>query len=72
MTDKLTNQQMDGQTNHQMDRHPYGYREMDKAKNFLDTLNRTSIGVGRGPSGPSREGPFCRTVRLCRALETEK
>ena len=30
------------------------------------------IGVGRGPSGPSREGSFCRTVRLCRALEIEK
>ena len=30
------------------------------------------IGVGRGPSGPSIEGPFCCAVRLCRALETEK
>ena len=31
-----------------------------------------SIAVGRRPSGPSIEGPFCRAVRLCHALETEK
>ena len=30
------------------------------------------IGVGRGPSGPLIEGPFCCAVRLCRALETKK
>ncbi len=31
-----------------------------------------TIAVGHGPSGPSIEGPFCRAVRLCRTLETEK
>ena len=30
------------------------------------------IGVGCGPSGPSIEGPFCRTVHLCRTLEDRK
>ncbi len=30
------------------------------------------IGVGRGPSGPSIEGPFCRAVHLCRALGDKK
>ena len=31
-----------------------------------------SIGVGGGPSGPSREGPFCRAVHFCRALSDRK
>ena len=30
------------------------------------------IDVGGGPSGPSIEGPFCRTVHLCRTLEDRK
>ena len=33
---------------------------------------RMTIDVGRGPSGPSIEGPFCRTVHLCRTLEDRK
>ena len=31
-----------------------------------------AIDVGGGPSGPSIEGPFCRTVHLCRTLEDRK
>ena len=31
-----------------------------------------AIAVGSGPSGPSIEGPFCRAVHLCRALEDRK
>ena len=31
-----------------------------------------SIDVGGGPSGPSIEGPFCRTVHLCRTLGEKK
>ena len=31
-----------------------------------------SIDVGGGPSGPSIEGPFCRTVRVCRTLGDRK
>ena len=31
-----------------------------------------NIAVGSGPSGPSIEGPFCRAVHLCRALEDRK
>ena len=31
-----------------------------------------SIDVGGGPSGPSIEGPFCRTVHLCRTLGDRK
>ncbi len=30
------------------------------------------IGVGRGPSGPSIEGPFCCAVHLCRTLGNNK
>ena len=30
------------------------------------------IAVGRGPSGPSIEGPFCRTVHHCRTLGDRK
>ena len=30
------------------------------------------IGVGREPSGPSIEGPFCRAVHLCYALRDRK
>ena len=30
------------------------------------------IAVGGGPSGPSIEGPFCRTVHLCRTLGDKK
>ena len=30
------------------------------------------IGVGRGPSGPSIENPFCCTVHLCCALGDRK
>ena len=30
------------------------------------------IDVGGGPSGPSIEGPFCRTVHLCRTLGERK
>ena len=30
------------------------------------------IAVGRGPKGPSIEGPFCRTVYLCCTLEDRK
>ena len=30
------------------------------------------IDVGGGPSGPSIEGPFCRTVHLCRTLGDKK
>jgi len=37
-----------------------------------ENLPRPPIAVGRGPSGPSIEGPFCCAVRLCRALETKK
>merc|ERR1711933_139773 len=32
----------------------------------------TSIDVGGGPSGPSIEGPFCRTVHLCCTLGERK
>ena len=32
----------------------------------------TIIDVGGGPSGPSIEGPFCRTVHLCRTLGDKK
>ena len=31
-----------------------------------------AIDVGGGPSGPSIEGPFCRTVHLCRTLGDRK
>ena len=31
-----------------------------------------SIDVGRGPLGPSIEGPFCRTVHLCRTVGVRK
>ena len=31
-----------------------------------------SIGVGRGPSGLSIEGPFCRAVHLCLAFGYRK
>ena len=31
-----------------------------------------TIDVGGGPSGPSIEGPFCRTVHLCRTLGERK
>ncbi len=30
------------------------------------------IDVGAGPSGPSIEGPFCRTVHLCHTLVDRK
>ena len=48
---------------------------MVNVKEFLPNCYVSSsimiIAVGRGPSGPSVEGPFCRAVKLCRALETE-
>ena len=39
----------------------------DKRNNWV-----INIGIGRGPSGPSIEGPFCCAVYLCRALEDRK
>ena len=33
---------------------------------------KNSIDVGGGPSGPSIEGLFCRTVHLCRTFEDRK
>ena len=35
-------------------------------------LSIATIDVGGGPSGPSIEGPFCRTVHLCRTLGDRK
>ena len=34
--------------------------------------SQVGIDVGGGPSGPSIEGPFCRTVHLCRTLGERK
>ena len=39
----------------------------DKRNNWV-----INIGVGRGPSGPSIEGPFCCAVHLCRVLGDRK
>ena len=36
------------------------------------SLTVTSIEVGGGPSRPSIEGPFCRSVYLCRTLGDRK
>ena len=44
----------------------------DQQTGPLNEWMHLRIGVGRGPSGLLCEGLFCRTVRLCRALETEK
>ena len=35
-------------------------------------MTDSHIDVGGGPSGPSIEGPFCRTVHLCRTLGDKK
>ena len=37
-----------------------------------DLIWVVSIDVGGRPSGPSIEGPFCRTVHLCRTLGDRK
>ena len=42
-----------------------------KTPNAFEHIQRftlRSIAVGGGPSGPSIEGPFCRTVHLCCTL----
>ena len=51
------------------------YTKRRKSSVAVDTpkMSRDEhIDVGRGPSGPSIEGPFCRTVRLCRTLGERK
>ena len=46
---------------------------LTKLKLYISKDSRARfIDVGGGPSGPSIEGPFCRTVHLCRTLEDRK
>ena len=42
------------------------------ASTYLRTSLVIYIDVGGGPSGPSIEGPFCRTVHLCCTLGERK
>ena len=44
----------------------------DRLRKETGKMLDAGIDVGRGPSGPSIEGPFCRTVHLCRTLEDRK
>ena len=49
----------------------YRIRKREKMEETFSS-SPPSIDVGRGPLGPSIEGPFCRTVHLFRTLGEKK